>query len=147
MKKGKTAKLKLFNDAKCYYGTVDYKNLKTIYIVLQSWVEPIKDFDDWNRANGNLKREIKHILLECVDYDIFEKHNIVDLDLRSSGIQRGKRSFLNLEITLYVKSHVDFKSNNLKNSVKTIIESVYKDAIKGMKYFKVHKDKLTKELV
>ena len=34
MKKGKTSQLKLFSDAKCYYGTVDAKNLKTVYIVL-----------------------------------------------------------------------------------------------------------------
>lgn len=147
MKKGKTNRLNLFNDAKCYYGTVDSKNLKTIYVVLQSWVEPIKDFENWDRANGSLKREIKHLLLECVNSDIFEKHNIVDLDLRSSGIQKGKRSFLNLEITLYLKKHIDFKSPTLKNNIKNVIECVYNDAIKGMKYFKVHKSKSSKELV
>jgi hypothetical protein len=147
MKKGKTAKLKLFNDAKCYYGTVDSKNLKTIYVVLQSWVEPIKEFENWERANGTLKREIRHILLEVVNHDIFEKHNIVDLDLRSSGIQKGKRSFLNLEITLYTKNHIDFKSTTLKENIKNIIESVYKDGLKGMKYFQVYKNKSTKELV
>jgi len=46
MKKGKTSQLKIFNDSKCYYGTVDAKNLKTVYIVLQSWVEPIKEFEN-----------------------------------------------------------------------------------------------------
>jgi len=147
MKKGKTSQLKLFSDAKCYYGTVDAKNLKTVYIVLQSWVEPIKEFENWDRANGLLKREIKHVLLEVLDYSFFEKHNIVDLDLRSSGIQKGKRSFMNLEITLYTKKHVDFKSEILKENIKNVIESVYTDCVKGMKYFKVHRNKSTKELV
>lgn len=147
MKKGKTSQLKLFSDAKCYYGTVDAKNLKTVYIVLQSWVEPIKEFDNWNRATGTMERNIKHVLLEVVDPLIFEKFNIVDLDLRSSGIQKGKRSFMNLEITLYLKNHMDFKSPILKDRLKSIITAVYTDTLKGMKYFKVHKSKTTKEVV
>ena len=147
MKKGKTSQLKLFSDAKCYYGTVDAKKLKTVYIVLQSWVEPIKEFDNWDRATGTMERNIKHVLLEVVDPIMFEKFNIVDLDLRSSGIQKGKRSFMNLEITLYLKNHMDFKSPILKDELKTIITSVYTDTLKGMKYFKVHKNKTTKELV
>ena len=147
MKKGKTSQLKLFSDAKCYYGTVDAKNLKTVYIVLQSWVEPIKEFENWDRATGTMERNIKHILLEVVDPLIFEKHNIVDLDLRSSGIQKGKRSFMNLEITLYLKNHIDFKSPILRDQVKNIISSVYTDCLKGIKYFKVHKSKSTKEVV
>lgn len=147
MKKGKTSQLKLFSDAKCYYGTVDAKNLKTVYIVLQSWVEPIKEFENWDRATGTMERNIKHVLLEVVDPLIFEKFNIVDLDLRSSGIQRGKRSFMNLEITLYLKNHMDFKSLILRDKLKTIINAVYTDTLKGMKYFKVHKSKTTKEVV
>lgn len=147
MKKGKTSQLKLFSDAKCYYGTVDAKNLKTVYIVLQSWVEPIKEFENWDRATGTMERNIKHVLLEVVDPLIFEKFNIVDLDLRSSGIQKGKRSFMNLEITLYLKNHIDFKSPILKDRIKTIISGVYTDCLKGMKYFKVHKSKTTKEAV
>lgn len=147
MKKGKTSQLKLFSDAKCYYGTVDAKNLKTVYIVLQSWVEPIKEFENWNRATGTMERNIKHVLLEVVDPLIFEKFNIVDLDLRSSGIQKGKRSFMNLEITLYLKNHMDFKSPILKDRLKGIITAVYTDTLKGMKYFKVHKSKTTKEVV
>lgn len=147
MKKGKTSQLKIFNDAKCYYGTVDAKNLKTVYIVLQSWVEPIKEFENWDRANGTMERNIKHVLLEVLNTEVFEKHNIVDLDLRSSGIQRGKRSFMNLEITLYLKNHLDFKSSNLKENIKKVIRAVYTDCLRGMKYFEIHKSKRTKEVV
>lgn len=145
MKKGKTSQLKIFSDAKCHYGTVDAKNLKTVYVVLQSWVEPIKEFENWDRATGLMERSIKHTLLEVIDPLIFEKHNIVDLDLRSSGIQKGKRSFMNLEITLYVKNHIDFKSPILRDRIKNIISSVYTDNLKGMKYFKVNKNKTIKE--
>ena len=110
MKKGKTSKLNIFDEAKCHYGTVDSKNLKSIYIVLQTWVEPITEQDNWNKITGELKRQILHTLLEVAEPTTFEKKYIVDLDLRTSGIQKNKKSFLNLEITLFIHNQVtDFK--------------------------------------
>ena len=102
MKKGKTSKLNIFDDAKCYYGTVDAKNLKSIYIVLQTWIEPKDEDKNWNRLIGEIKRQIQHTLLEVIDITIFERKQIVDLDLRTSGIQKNKKSFLNLELTLFI---------------------------------------------
>ena len=107
MKKGKTSKLNVFDDAKCYYGTVDSKDLKSIYIVLQTWVEPTVDDEIWNNITGILKRQIQHTLLEVVDNLHFEKKQIVDLDLRTSGISHGKKSFFNLEVNLFTISRPD----------------------------------------
>lgn len=141
MKKGKTSQIKGFENAKCSYGTVDSKNLKSIYIVIQSWVEPIKEMENWKRVTGVLERDIKHHLLEIIDQTIFEKHNIVDLDLRSSGIQLDKRSFMNLEITLFLKEHIDFKSIILREKIRNIINTVYRYPLTGSKYFTLHKTK------
>ncbi len=136
MKKGKTSKLNIFDDAKCHYGTVDSKDLKSIYIVLQTWVEPINDEDNWSKITGLIKRQIQHTLLEVVDITTFERKQIVDLDLRTSGIQKNKKSFLNLEITLFVHDQLlDFKSLILRSKVKKIISSVYTDDLKKSKYF------------
>ena len=145
MKKGKTSKLNIFEKAKCFYGTVDSKELKSIYIVLQTWVEPKVEFDNWTRVTGNLKRQIQHTLLEVVDNIHFEKHNIIDLDLRTSGIQLRKKSFMNLEITLFLKNkNEDFKSPILRNRIKQIISSVYVDDLYTCKYFDLHKTKTEK---
>lgn len=144
MKKGKTSQLKGYENAKCSYGTVDAKNLKSIYIVIQSWVEPIKEVDGWKRVTGMMERDIKHHLLEVVDPLTFETHNIVDLDLRSSGIQMDKRSFMNLEITLFLKEHTEFKSLMLRDKIKTIVNTVYKYPLMGSKYFTLHKTKKEK---
>jgi hypothetical protein len=145
MKKGKTSKLNVFENAKCYYGTVDSKELKTIYIVIQSWVEPKKEVQNWDRVTGNLKRQIQHNLLESVDLITFEKHSIVDLDLRTSGIQMDKRSFMNLEITLFLKDkNQDFKSLILRDKIKTIVTSVYKDELYNSTYFTLSKSKTKK---
>ena len=136
MKKGKTSKLNIFDDAKCHYGTVDSKELKTVYVVLQTWVEPIVDEENWVKITGLIKRQILHTLLEVVDISLFERKQIVDLDLRTSGIQKNKKSFLNLEITLIVHDKtMDFKSLVLRSKLKKIIDSVYYDDLKKSKYF------------
>jgi len=147
MKKGKTSKLNIFDDAKCQYGTVDSKNFKSIYIILQTWVEPKEEFSNWISITGSIKRQILHTLLEVVDYKIFEKKSIVDLDLRTSGLQKNKKSFLNLEITLFTnKDNIDFKSIILRSKIKNILSSIYKDDLKNSKYFTLSMTK-TKETV
>ena len=143
MKKGKTSKLNIFEDAKCYYGTVDAKNLKSIYIVLQTWIEPTDEDKNWNRLIGEIKRQIQHTLLEVIDITIFERKQIVDLDLRTSGIQKNKKSFLNLELTLFIHNQfIDFKSHMLKSKIKNILNSIYKDDLKNNKYFTLSKSKV-----
>jgi hypothetical protein len=143
MKKGKTSKLNIFDDAKCYYGTVDSKNFKSIYVVLQTWIEPITVDENWNRLVGEIKRQIQHTLLEVVDTQTFERKQIVDLDLRTSGIQKNKKSFMNLEITLYVHNNLlDFKSPILRDKIKKILNSVYNDDLKQNKHFTLSKTKV-----
>jgi hypothetical protein len=145
MKKGKTSKLNVFDDAKCHYGTVDSKELKSIYIVLQTWIEPINDEENWNRITGIIKRQIQHTLLEVVDPLTFERKQIVDLDLRTSGIQKNKKSFLNLELTLFIhEKTINFKSILLRSKIKKIVSSIYYDDLKNSKYFTLSKTK-TKE--
>lgn len=93
MKKGKSVKLNLYNPIKSVYGTVDSKSLKSIYINIQSWVSPKFDYDNWNRVVCNLNREIKHSVFLSIQPEIFIDRTIVDLDLRVSGINHGKKSF------------------------------------------------------
>ena len=129
MKKGKTSKLNIFDDAKCSYGTVDSKNLKSVYVVLQTWIEPLTLDENWNRLVGEIKRQIQHTLLEVVDTQTFERKQIVDLDLRTSGLQLKKKSFLNLEID---KSMNIFKSKleEINKYVNKIIKYIKKKNIK-----------------
>ena len=120
MKKGKSVKLNLYNPIKSVYGTVDSKNLKSLYINIQSWVTPKFEHDNWNRIVCNLSRDIKHSVYNSINTELFKEQSIVDLDLRTSGISHGKKSFLNLEVNLYTNQEMDFKSIEIKNSVKQI---------------------------
>lgn len=128
MKKGKSIKLLSHRDFKINYGTVDSKNLKSIYINIQTWAEPKVDINYPTREVNYLSRSIKHTVLNSINKNIFNDKFIVDLDLRSSGIQSNKKSFLNLECYLYPKEIVtDFKDYELKNSIKKLIDSIIKE--------------------
>jgi hypothetical protein len=135
MKKGKSVKINLSDNFKSLYGTVDSKNLKSIYINIQSWVTPKMDLENWNRVVCNLNRELKHTVYNSINESIFEKNSIVDLDLRTSGINYGKKSFFNLDINLFLEKELEFKSPELKNNVKKIIKNVYNQNMSNNEYF------------
>ena len=125
MKKGKTSKIQGFKIAKVTYGTVDSIELKSIYLNIQTWVEPIKESDNWNRVVLNLSRFIKHTVYNTINNDLFEQKFIVDLDLRSSGLTMGKKSFLNLEVNLFIKEkEIDFKSQQVKDYLKSMVKNL-----------------------
>ena len=135
MKKGKSCVLKGYKNLKCSYGTVDAKNLKSIYLNIQSWVEPKEYYEDWSKQVSYFTKVVKNLLSEIIDKFIFELKYIVDMDLRTSGISLNKRSFMNLEITFFIKEKVDFKSIRLKNSIKDIIKIIQKEAFESSKLF------------
>ena len=135
MKKGKSVKLNLFSPIKSVYGTVDSKNLKSLYINIQSWVSPKFNHNNWNRVVCNLNREIIHSVFNSIDTNLFKENTIVDLDLRTSGISHGKKSFFNLEVNLYTNQEFDFKSTELKESIKKIVRNIIRDNVIENKYF------------
>ena len=138
MKKGKTTKINGFRTSKVHYGTVDSKEFKSLYLNLQTWVEPKDDYENWNRIVLNMNRSIKHSLFENLDKNLFDDKFIVDLDLRTSGLQLKKKSFMNLEINLFLKQEIDFKSTKLKKSLKNIIKEIYFDVLTKNEYFKFY---------
>ena len=144
MKKGKTSKLDLFRDAKCYYGSVNTNELKSIYLVYQTWVTPKVEKENWTTTVGSISRTIKHKILDIVNKELFSPQFIVDMDLRTSGIKLQKSSFLNLEITFFTKKDVEFKSDEVTKELSKIIEEVHNKVLSNSKYFSIHFSK-TKE--
>ena len=136
MKKGKTTKINGFRTSKVHYGTVDSKEFKSLYLNLQTWVEPKEDYENWNRIVLNMNRSVKHSVFQSIDKNLFDDKFIVDLDLRTSGLHLKKKSFMNLEINLFLLEPTDFKSPKLKKYVKSLIKEVYGDVFSKNKYFK-----------
>ena len=146
MKKGKTIKLSGYRTFKSHYGTIDSTNLKSIFINIQSWVEPKEEVENWNRVVLNMTRSIKHTVLENINKEVFDTKFIVDLDLRTSGIQINKKSFMNLEINFYLKkTELDFKSSYFKNYFKKLSKDINQYVLSNTEYFDLSISKSKKE--
>ena len=144
MKKGKSTKLTIHKSFKVTYGTVDFKNLKSIYLNIQSWAEPIEFFENAQRIINYLIKNVRHTISETLNKNLFERKFICDLDLRASGIMVGKKSFMNLECYFYTTHHFDFKSQELKSSIKKVAESIIKDNFLNNTNFKFSDSKKLK---
>jgi hypothetical protein len=140
MKTGKYIPLGTYNNVKIGYGTVDFKNLKTIYLKLNSWLQPENETEDYNYLISKSRRQIKEKIYN-LNSPYFKQQCIVDLDIRTKGIKLEKRSFMNLEVTLYVEKQFDVKSKDVKNLIKEILENVVENGLSDKKLFNFNKSK------
>ena len=148
MKKGKTSKIQGFKTAKILYGTVDSIEFKSMYLNIQTWVEPQLELENWNRVTLNLSRKVKHTIYNNINTELFEKNFIVDLDLRSSGLQMDKKSFLNLEINFFLnQKNIDFKSNNVKEILKNLTKKIIQENLTNNYYFSFSLTKKSDKLI
>jgi hypothetical protein len=123
MKKGKFITIGVHNNVKLGYGTVDFKNLKTIYIQLNSWTQPLEENCDFNKIILKTRRQIKENIYN-LNSELFKPESIVDLDIKTNGIKTNKRSFMDLEITLYVSKQFDIRSNEVKDTIFNLSKNV-----------------------
>jgi len=92
-----------------------------------------------------MSRAIKHAVYESVDRKLFEEKFIVDLDLRSSGISLGKKSFMNLEVNFYlIEDNKDFKSKDIRDSIKKISNNIFNEVFYNNEYFRFYLTKKSK---
>lgn len=140
MKTGKKITLDDYNNVKIEYGTVDHINLKTIYIELNSWVEPSDEKVNYDDIISKTKKNIKQ-LIRLLRSEYFKPESIVDLDIRTKGIKLGKKSFMNLEITLYVEKHFDIKTKTVKTIIKELSENIIDNSLNDKKLFNFYKKK------
>ena len=140
MKTGKFITLGYCGNVKVGYGTVDHKNLKTIYIKLNSWVEPQNENDEFNEVLSKARRKIK-LRIYNLNSGFFKKESIVDLDVRTKGIKVGKKSFLNLEITLFTQKNFDVRAKELKSVIKNLTKDIVDLDLHNKKLFNFSKNK------
>ncbi len=140
MKTGKFITLGYYNNVKVGYGTVDHKNLKTIYLKLNSWLEPENDEDEFDSIISKSKRKIK-LRISNLQSEFFKKESIVDLDIRTKGIKLGKKSFLNLEITFFTEKPFDIRSDEVKNLMEKLCDDILNFDLDNKKLFNFNKSK------
>ncbi len=140
MKTGKYIPLGTYKNVKYGYGTVDFKNLKTIYLKLNSWLQPENETENFDHTILKSRRIIKELVYNLKN-PLFKQQSIVDLDIRTKGIKLEKKSFMNLEITLYVEKQFDVRSKEIKNIISELTEKVINECLSDKKLFNFNKSK------
>lgn len=140
MKNGKYIKLGEHKNVKIGYGTVDFKNLKTIYLKLNSWLLPTNENEDFETIIFKTRRLVKEIIYQSKNSN-FKPQSIVDLDVRTKGLKIDKKSFMNLEVTLYVENQFDIRSKEISEQIKLLMKSIIDIGLSDKKLFNFHKTK------
>lgn len=133
VKLGKQIKVSTDDSFIVKYGTINALNPQSIFISLHSWAMPKHNLR-FDKKLKKLALTVKTKIYEDVNYDVFHQKYIVDFDLRSSGLQKNKQSFLSVEITLYPKLVVAFPSESYNIPIKRLIESLVSDIKKDINF-------------
>lgn len=127
---GKEKKLYQTQNFRVKYGTVDASKMTAIYVIVESWIQPLEitNFDSCVRLT---RKKIINQLKNNIKNTIFLDNFIVDLDLRSSGMSINKKSFMSIEITVYPNKLLKFNSDIIKNQISEITDCVIKEVQKN----------------
>jgi hypothetical protein len=102
IKTGKKLNLPIDNRFKISYGTVNIKNPISIYLQISTWVKPLEDYEDYENLIKKLTKDFKQSLNYTLKNSFFNDRKwIVDLDLRSSGMEINKKSYMSVDTILY----------------------------------------------
>ena len=141
MKTGKRIPLVVDSKFKSHIGTVDSKNLKSLYIQFSSWVEPVSESSCWGCVVKNFKKSIKTEMSGLINLDNFKPKVIVDLDLRSSGISLSKRTFMKCEITMFTNQKLSLKDKNLVTELELKTNRLINKETTSNKHFNFYSSK------
>ena len=143
LKQGREINTTISDLFKTSYGTVDVSSLRSIYLNMSTWVEPIVEATNWVPPIKKVKSTIKHKIHNQLSDSPFKDKTIVDLDLRASGIKQGKRSFLRCEVTLYLKElkHKDIKVPCISDSIINITGKIINETLLTSTVFRFYKSK------
>ena len=143
LKKGRIFRMKNgYTNYNVTHGTVDSQNPKSLYISISAWGEP-KQSTDINYTNiiRSLDKKINQYIYSNLGSEFVPKRSIIDLDIRESGIQYGKRSYMHCEITVFQSSENPKYSNNIKKEIEGVANKVIKEVFDVSEYFDFHKKK------
>ena len=142
----KTGKQLITHDYMNYnviYGTVDNKNPKSLYLTISAWGQPKQQpITNYTKALRNITKRLKMVLHNNLDSKLFQvNRTIVDFDMRVSGIEYGKRSYMNCEITLFQKNSFKLQEKIIKDNLDVMLNTIITDVLDNNIYFEFHKTK------
>lgn len=139
MKNGKYSSLAQYQDIKIGYGTVDSINFKTIYIKLKTWIKPLEN-NNYDYIISKTTKKIKTHIFHNSN-EIFCKESIVDINIKTSSLKLNKKSFMDLEITLFVKNNIDFRDKKMIKVVRNLIKDIIDNDFDNKNFYNFHQNK------
>jgi len=129
------------------YGTIDNKQIKSIYLNFTSWIHLNGYYDETDKSIiKKLKKNIHTVVYENLDESVFLKKLIItDLDIRESGLRNKRQTYMSLDVNLYQQNNFNFKEKKLTNEIEKLILLIENVLIK-FKYFDFEKKK-NKQLI
>lgn len=142
-KTGKQLMVETYKNYNIISGTVDNKNPKSLYLNISAWGDPINDdISDYVNVINYINKKIKSELFNKLDSTLFQvNRTIVDFDMRESGIEYGKRSYMNCEITLFQNNSFKLQEKIIQESINGILNDVIYNILDNNEYFKFYKKK------
>lgn len=118
-KLGKQKSLKEKNGFRIKYGTINYQQPKSIYVIIETWIQPESE-RDFESEVKRLSKNIRKVVYENHDKSLYNDYVIVDIDLRSSGMTPNKRSFMSIELTLFPNKLLQFPDDRYTETITNI---------------------------
>lgn len=140
--RGKEMNLKSSDNYTVKLGTVNNKEPKCVYFEIKGWVAPTDKSElNYGQIVNRLTKRTKSKLFQTINKDRFHGEVfILDLDLRESGIQHGKKSYFNCEVCLFQEN--DIKSlPDLVPDIEKMTNSIITEVFEPFEYFTFHKKK------
>jgi hypothetical protein len=122
-KLGKQVKLPPDPKFTAKYGTINALNPQSIFVSIHSWATPKHNFR-FHKKLRTLSQTVKREIDDSINYNVFYNKYIVDFDLRESGLQKDKQSFLAIEVTLYPKNVIKFPNDIYDSNVTSLIKKI-----------------------
>lgn len=140
-KRGKEIKINLPFDYRTKIGTIDNKEPDVIYLTVSGWGTPIVESDNYQKCLSVINKQLRQTLYKQIPKHRWHNDKFISyFDMRSSGVAMNKKSFMNLEVTLYQKENVKITDKNLqKDATQLLIDIV--DVLDNNGYFKFTKAK------
>jgi hypothetical protein len=139
---GKQLAIKKDKNFNIISGTVDNKNPKSFYLNISSWAEPLIEGElDYTKVIRELNKSIKKDIYNNLDSKLFHvNRTIVDFDMRVSGIEYGKRSYMSCEITLFQKFNFKLQEKKIERSLDSTLGCIT-ELLNNSIYFDFNKKK------
>lgn len=141
MNRGKIFTKETKKEFKIKYGTINSKDMKSVFINFTSWISLIDNYEENNLLINKLRKKLQKLLYENVNENLFTKDLfIIDLDIRESGLKNSLQTFMSLDINLYQKGNLNFKDDILHKEMDYYIE-IIKNELRNFEDFKFTKQK------